>query len=378
MCEILLFLFIVWYHISHNSYYLFVRDRNSDDLVLIPLSEYEIYGKGSMFNTIGKSLKDIDFFTTNFSSSTKLVEYLRKKKGIKFINGDIFIGSIVDDQVMFHEVIYSDVSEVILKPSSGCSKKEEAKYISKISNSYKSAVEHLRCYDNNSCESILRIFTYRMYHNQAFYEYVMKYENNLPSRFLDYYKCGFFNNDSSPIKDRDGGWCRDTYFLHRSIVEVIGRYEKHKRNQKYEIPSLNESDICQRVQFNNLLKKYMNDLETANDMNLDFFEKLKLDHFTIENNSIKIVGLQFSDDDMDKVNFLDEKVMRYLYLIAFYKELITEDDSDCYNEFNSVVKDFINFLNVNSKALSCLYDFMELYNKYIDSDNSNQYKKNSN
>ena len=49
-----------------NSYYLFVRDRNSDDLVLIPLSEYEIYGKGSMFNTIGKSLKDIDFFTTNF------------------------------------------------------------------------------------------------------------------------------------------------------------------------------------------------------------------------------------------------------------------------------------------------------------------------
>ena len=135
----------------------------------------------------------------------------------------------------------------------------------------------------------------------------------------------------------------------------------------------------------------MNDLETANDMNLfvdsclfdsgvvnDFFEKLKLDHFTIENNSIKIVGLQFSDDDMDKVNFLDEKVMRYLYLIAFYKELITEDDSDCYNEFNSVVKDFINFLNVNSKALSCLYDFMELYNKYIDSDNSNQYKKNSN
>ena len=74
MCEILLFLFIVWYHISHNSYYLFVRDRNSDDLVLIPLSEYEIYGKGSMFNTIGKSLKDIDFFTTNFSSSTKLVE----------------------------------------------------------------------------------------------------------------------------------------------------------------------------------------------------------------------------------------------------------------------------------------------------------------
>ena len=68
-----------------NSYYLFVRDRNSDDLVLIPLSEYEIYGKGSMFNTIGKSLKDIDFFTTNFSSSTKLVEYLRKKRALNLL-----------------------------------------------------------------------------------------------------------------------------------------------------------------------------------------------------------------------------------------------------------------------------------------------------
>lgn len=365
---------------SKNRYYLFARNKDTNKVKSIPLSDLDIYGNGD--NNLKKynSLEEIDIFTTSYEKEEDVVKYLVNTNRLDSYDNELFIVSRSGDKYDYMENLYND-----------CPMRSEIIKLA-LSNEKKGEI----IYEN---ETVLNYFI-GMMENRKFRKYIESKNHNIYSLFVKYFD-GTYGNRMYRAKYYDGAWAMKSYVLHRNIVEAIGRFRKIKRDKttkdmavaskrykdKIENPrNMSEADIIFYTEKNynvNQLNFLYKDDEVDKISEIEsFIDNINVDAFDCfsltgdDNIIINRDFFQCSDIEYDHLNDLNQQLKKKLYELAAYKSGVASA-WNCDDFIKSKSGQLIKMIMQNENYLNNLYAFMLLYKKIKNRDleNNKSYKK---
>lgn len=358
-----------------KKYSIFVRNKKSNKLDIIFISDKDIYGEGEKYKKAYNNLYEIDLFTSKFRNEDELISYIYGDiLKIDPKDADIFAVCIDEDKIYMESCLFKG-------------SKEEDNDQFKRNPIYNSLLRKYRSYIENKLndkesrryeiDSILSDFSYVMYHNEDFYNFIMSYDNKIDRNYLEYFKGGFRKYDTkTPIKDRDDGWAKESDLLLRQIVEAFGMYEDKKRRNGIKL--FNErNDLGGDVYYDHYdsFSRYYNGFNNSYDeiMMIDdtavLMENMDPNMFTFRNNipKIDLSSYSFCDRiDISEVNDIDDSVMKLIYSYAVYYTYYKDGDRS-YNDFLVDIFDrLINNLRVNPMIAQYLSLFLLSFNKELE------------
>ena len=195
---------------SSIKYFLVAQSLSKGDFELITIDSNEIPDLyRCVVNPLGK-LETIDLFTTNFSNSLELADYLYSNHKIKDKDVCFYIAfhNNKSNDLNFYEVLYrnnkltiSDLREVASKKLGLTS-----------SSSYDYSI------------SILKRFFRTVEYYGEFYQMLDEHLTNIYDKFVDEFKNKDYEEIMEKLKTREAGWIFGSYPLLRNLVEAQDRY----------------------------------------------------------------------------------------------------------------------------------------------------------
>lgn len=365
---------------GRNRYDLFGRDRDTNKVKLISLSDYDIYGFGTDVRRINNSLDAIDFMTLNFRNEGDLVNYLVDTGSLDNYNTEVFIVSRNGDNITYLENVYSN-SEL----SSELKKASEEK-LKGLPKSF-------------SNDTILDRFAFMMINDRRFRRFIESKYHKVYSKYVDYFRGCYNMSDAYNIKYSNSGWARDSYPLLRNIVETINRYEKLKKYGgdiynlalDYEVDlnsvrNMNKDEISiytDKGYEEGQLNLFLDNNEEENKLNsiMNFIHQLDSDSFVIEDDEVVFNKEKFdiSYFEYEKLNNLDKRLMRLIYVFLITKKF---NEVDGYSEQSNnnvtitAIRNINKLLSEDEKMLNKAYAFCLQYSRLTDKKiDSKIYKK---
>lgn len=364
---------------AKNRYYLFARDKDTNKVKPISISDYDIYGFGTDIRKVNNSLEAIDSMTINFDNQEELVYYLVSTGRLDNYNTDLFIVSRNQDNIVFLENIYS-------------------KY--KFSNDLKRVSEDkLKGLCSFSGDNILDRFAFMMINDQRFRRFIESKFHRVYSKYIEYLNGCYDISSANKIKYNDLSWARKSYPLLRNIVEAISRYDKLKEksgsisnlalNHEVELNSLRNiskdeiSIYTDKGYEEGQLNLFINDKEENDRVNVvtDFLCQLDSDSFYLDERQVHFNKDKFDCSRMEykQLDNLDKRLMRLLYLFTVTKRF---NEFDGYTELSNnnvtleTLKNINKLLLEDENMLNMAYAFCLLYSRLSDKKiDSKIYKK---
>ena len=354
---------------AKNRYYLFGRDRDDNKVKAISLSEYDIYGSGNDIKVLDNSLEAIDYMTLRYRNQEELIDYLVSTGRIDNYNTELFIVSRNSKNINYLENIYSnsvffrDLKKVTLWK-----------------------LKHFPVGFAN--DEILDRFSSMMINDEEFRRFIFSKYHKVYTRYIEQFVDCDNIDTAKNIKYRNTGWARESYPLLRNIVEAINRYNYFK-----DKGDLITSALYYEVDSNSVRNMSVGDISIYTDkgygegqLNLfiensepdkimivsDSISRLDSDSFLIdEDNKIIFNRNKFKCSDVDyrRLNGLDQKLLRLIYMYLTTKRFCDEDG--CKESTNNDTSDNI-FGNINKllsedeNILNRAYAFCLLYNRIND------------
>ena len=349
-----------------NRYNLFGRDKDTNEVKLIPLSDYDIYKFGTDVRRKDNNLEAIDYMTLIYNNQEELVYYLVSTGRLDNYNTELFIVSRNGNNINYLENVYSNF--------------ELASELTRVSE------EKLKGLPNSySNDAILDRFAFMMINDREFRKFIESRYHKVYSKYVDYFYGCYNTSDAYNVKYNNSVWARGSYPLLRNIVEAINRYEKIKDRSNnivdsalyYEIglSSLRDKsagDIsiytdkgCGEGQ----LSLFMNNEESNKAFEVaDFLYQIDTDSFILENDKIIFNKDKFDCSDMElrQLNNLDSRLLRLLYLFLITKKF---NEIDGYSELTvnnittTVIANIQKLLTENENLLNRAHAFCLLYSR---------------
>lgn len=357
---------------SKNRYYLFGRDKDTNNVKVIGLSDYDVYSFGNDYRRLDNYLEAIDYMTLGFDSQEDLVYYLVNTGRLDNYNTDLFIVCRNGDKIHYLENVYAGYDDAKELRSVG---EEKLKGLPINYSNYK----------------ILDDFAYKMINDRTFYRFIESKYHNVYLKYIDYFKNCNNLGAAYQIKFKDASWAVKSYSLIRNIVEAMNRYEKLKTiggsisNVAFDyqvdlnsVRDMNKEDISIYTdkgygagQLNLFIQDSEDDkLSTVR----DFLYKLDSDSFVVEDDKVVFNRDKFdlSYIDYKHLNNLDERLMRLLYIYLVTKKF---NEADGYTEQtnNNITVEAVKNINklledeiILNKAYAFCLLYSRLSNKKID------------
>ena len=351
-----------------NRYFLFGRDKGTNKVRLIPLSDFDIYGKGSQEKRNENFLEAIDHMTLNHQTEEGTVGYLVNRNRLDNYNSELFIVCRNGNNINFFECIYNGSRHSYL-----LRKVTEQRLIEGT-------------WDDGEKYRILDKFAYLMVKNSKFYDFIKSKYHNVYSKYVDYFNFGFTYKQASDVIFNDSCWAKDSYPLIRNIVEAITRFYSLKSDvvssafeyvEKHNLPrekSLGDIMLYTDKEYSEEQLSLFNNDDKAEKMSLimDFMEKMdyKIFNFELGEVSVNTNNIECSDIHKRLLSSLNITLMRKLYLYVIYKAY-SERDSLYKSEVDIIAAEIIALLESNDVIFNQFYAFCLLYLRI----NSYEYKK---
>lgn len=314
-----------------NRYYLFARNKDTNKVKSIPLSDFDIYKDGNNNLKNYNSLEEIDIFTTSYDREEDIIMYLVNTNRLDSYNNELFIVSRNGGKYSFMENIYADSHLLAEVRSFALSDESRGD----------------KLYQN---ETILNYFI-GMMGGKKFRRFIESKYHNIYSLFVKYFD-GCYDEKMYRIKYKDGAWALKSYQLLRNIVEAINRFYKINDNN---------NDIV------NQAKNYKDSLDaprTKSDADIMFYtdKGYNTSQLSLLNESVEADKLSELEKFIDK---LDEnafyKYVPYPY-VPYYRLKGFVYVNPRFFHCSEIEYKQLNNLNINLK--NALYDFI-LYKMFI-------------
>lgn len=358
---------------ARNRYYLFGRDKDTNVVKVIPVSDCDVYGFGTDTRRLDNSLEEIDFMTLRHNSQEKLVYYLVCCGRLDNYNTDLFIVCRNGDKIHYLENVYSNSDESMQLKRFG---EEKLKGILDYFSNYR----------------ILDDFAYRMINDKKFYRFIESKYHNVYLKYVNYFKDCYNLGDAYQMKFKDSSWAVNSYSLIRNVVEAMNRYDKIKdiggsiynvaldyQVDLNSVRDMNKDDISiytSKGYEDGQLNLFINNEESNKALEVvDFLSKLDTDSFVLKNDKVVFNRDKFDCSDLEykQLNNLDYRLLRLIYMFLITKKF---NEFDGYSELTnnnitvSIVNNIQHLLNEGENVLNNTYAFCLLYgrlsNKHID------------
>lgn len=175
-------------------YYLVARNLESNELEFVKIG-----------NSYGKSLEEIDLFTTDFNYKRQLLGYLAYKGIIKSSNVDLFIVK----QNKYNEEVLLDFYEVLYA------------YNDSIKPIAKKSLDNKIDLMGKEIKEVFYNFYNKMMNDYHFRSFVLAGNTNIYSNFLEYFRGEELPFDTVMYKNN---WGKKSYPLIRNIMDVYNKY----------------------------------------------------------------------------------------------------------------------------------------------------------
>lgn len=362
-----------------NRYFLLGRDKDTNNVKTIGLSDFDIYSFGTGIRKLDNSLESIDYMTLGYSSQEELVHYLVSTGRLDNYNTDLFIVCRNGDKIYYLENIYADSIEA----------KELRRYSEE-------KLKGLPCYFSNY--KILDDFAYRMINDRRFYRFIESKCHNVYLKYINYFKNCNNLGDAYQIKNKDSSWALNSYPLIRNIVEAMDRYEKIKNiggsisdvALEYQVDlnsvrDMSKEDISiytEKGYGEGQLNLFLDNEESNKPLEvIDFLSQLDTDSFVLEKDKVLFNRDKFNCSDLEykQLNNLDSRLLRLIYMLLVTKRF---NEVDGYSELtnNNITKSIVNniqsLFSESDILLNKAYAFCQLYGRLSDKKiDSKIYKK---
>lgn len=352
---------------SKNRYYLFGRDKDTNNVKVIGLSDFDVYSFGNSYRRLENSLEAIDYMTLGFDSQEELVCYLVNTGRLDNYNTDLFIVSRNGYKMHYLENVYAGYEDAKELKSVGEEK------IKGLPNSY-------------SNHKILDDFAYKMINDRTFYRFIESKYHNVYLKYIDYFKNCNNLGAAYQIKFKDSSWAVNSYPLIRNIVEAMDRYEKLKtiggaisnaaldyQVDLNSVRDMNKEDISiytDKGYGDGQLSLFIQDNkdDKLSDV-IDFLHNLDSDSFVLEDDEVLFNKDKFDSSYMDykHLNNLDKSLMRSLYIYLVTKKFYEIDGYTDQSINNNILieseKNISKLLSENKIVLNKAYAFCLLYSR---------------
>ena len=349
-----------------NRYYLLARNRSTNKITKISLSDYDIYNEGSNIPKKYNSLEEIDLFTMSLYRIGDILMYLVNTNKLDNYDNELFIVKRGKNDFNYLEII----------------KKEErlTHELNKLATSKDKSI-------NYSNETIINNFIVRFMTDNKFRNFIESKYHNIYIKFVDYYSNCHNPNLMYQQKYKDGGWSLKSYTLLRNIVEAINRYDlfpnkKDIKQEAFEYQNYlldGRKDCSEEIMFytapeysDGQLSIFNQEKEPDKLSELDtFIDNLPTNTFELRYNADEneyIPGLNKSifyctDTEKELLSNLDSELIYRLYEFLINKEW----DLDSVEEYQENLKNsktaVMEIITKDENQMNRLYAFSQLYNK---------------
>lgn len=352
---------------SKNRYYLFARDKDTNLVRLIPLSNNDIFFDGNINQRTSLSLEEIDHMTMNFSSEDILKMHLVNTNRLDNYNSELFIVSRNGDNIKYLENVYKDQA---------------------LSNELRMVTEEKLVSENDFGNRIIILsrFVFLLTTNKIFRDFIYTKYHNIYTKFIDYFKDSYNYNEAYEKIYSDSFWAKDSYILLRNIVEAknrffsLGEYTKKKAKEYVESRELQRNrslgDIYRLTDKNYVDGQLSLFVDNPNDLSNEekekekmeylksFIDELDYDSFVYDKLGVKFNKEKFNctEEEYKQLDNLDHKFKNALYIYLKYNELFNDykDYKEGISNFKSII---INTLENNEILRNRFYAFSLLYKK---------------
>lgn len=316
-----------------NKYYLFARNSTNNKLDVIDIDRENIYSDNYDYQSDGRSLQEIDLYTTKFNFCIEL------KKKIGTDSDEFFIVSRANDKVSYYPVIYSS---------------------DKMSSSLRKLAKQ---YDNEYLDAIyvdilLDEFSSEIINDIEYYKFVISNYPNLYKHYLNNFTQYKYSNS-------DNIWIISLYPVIREIVESLNKYRNRYSNTNTNC-DYNLSDKFDFLDNKFDTEKERLDVDKINYI-FEFVDKLNYDSIVINNKLFNInTSYLYCDENVSKqLNSLDDRIKRLFYLISVCR-FVNGYENKKYNTIvNSLKDELIEYLGTGNN-LNSVYCFVKLYEKCME------------
>ena len=360
---------------AKNRYYLFARNKDTNKVVPVYLSEDDIYKNGDKNCFNYNSLEEIDVFTTSYGGEEEVIKYLINTNKLDNKSYDLFIVSRNGSEYNYMEILYNStclLSEIRAVAFSILKKGD--------------FVYHNDVILNNFIE---------LMSNKKFRKYIESKYHNIYTLFIKYFDGCYGSSKMYQVKYRDGAWALKSYVLLRNIIEAINRFGEIKKDKSTKDIALAAKKYKEKLE--NVRNKSAADIMfyteknyKANQLSIfdddDTIDKLSelesfidlidfnvFELFSINCNMERVIvnrdAFQCSDTEYDRLSELDQILMRSLYNYLNYKEF-AKNHCDIDGFINKKKNQIIKLIADDKNLLDNFYAFYLLYKKIKERNNS--------